>query len=108
LKKQKSIKDISDKQIDNFLENIKEKAKKNKKDNNINPDILYKNNKGMMETIIFIGKMQKRYKNIDWEEIACQIITKYYEQEDYIQEYNSNLRTISAMANDIYGEHNNV
>jgi len=109
MKKQKSIKDISDKHIDDFSENLKKKAKKIKETNKKNIKIAYRDTPSMDKIIILIGKMQDRYKlEIDWEEVACEIIAKYYEQQEYIQEYNSNLKNISNVARDIYGEHNNV
>lgn len=88
-KHKKLIKDITNKQIDDFSNNLKEKAKRIKNENGINPTPLYKNGICMPMIINFIDKMQKRYGDsldyIDWEEIACEIMVKYYEQQENME-----------------------
>jgi len=88
-KYRKSIKDITNKQIDDFSNKLSEKAKRIKKNNGINPMPLYKNGVCMPRIINFINKTQKHYGDsldyIDWEEIACEIIAKYYEQQEFLE-----------------------
>lgn len=85
-KYRKSIKDITNKQIDNFSKSLSEKAKRIKEENGTNPTPFYKAGVCMPRIINFINKMQEHYgKNldyIDWEEIACEIMIKYYEQQE--------------------------
>ena len=91
-KHKKSIKDITDKQINDFTNNLKEKAKRIKNENGMNPTPFYKAGICMPRIISFINKMQEHYGDslgyIDWEEIACEIMAKYYEQQENIDSRN--------------------
>ena len=88
-RKEKSIKDISDKRIDSFSSNINKKAKSIKKNDGVNTEKKYKNGVCMPMITSFIDKMHNHYgKNmdyIDWEEVVCEIMVKYYEQQENME-----------------------
>ena len=83
IKNKKSIEDIQSKQIDDFSKIIKDKAKR-MKDGDTSSYV--KSGAHMSQITAMVDKTQRLFgKYIDWEEIACEVMIRYYEQKEEME-----------------------
>ena len=87
-KKQKNLENITNKQIDNFSNKLKNKAKEFKKDKKI---IDGGGNRMVSQILSLMNREQRMSRKdprnrVDWEEIAIEAMIKYYEQQEELGE----------------------